>query len=179
LKDSLKTDLIKEVYSKKPEQYVLFKDNYYTQCNDLPDNSTSDGYVISEECSINAIVFNKEELSSFIAKNKVKDFNNEKVDIMWNDNNVVSLQGTTEKPWNEISLKAKFVGPAQVVWFFDANEILSSIVGQDKTVIDSVIKNNSNFLTEIVATIRPMWRNTFPDNDKKIKIIDIIRDVIK
>ena len=179
LKNTLKSDLVKEVYSKKPEQYVLFKDNYYTQCNDLADDSTSGGYKISEECSINAIVFNKEELSSFIAKNKIKDFDNSSVDIMWNDNDSVSLLGSTEKPWNEISLKVRFAGPAQIVWSYDVNVILSSIIGQDKSIINSVIENNKNSLTEIQATIRPMWKNTFPENSKKIKIIDTIRDIAK
>lgn len=179
LKNTLKNDLVKEIYSKAPEQYVVFKENYYTRCNDLADNSVSNGFKISEECSINAVMFNKEELSSFIAKNKIKDFDDSKVDVLWNDNNSVSLQGTTEKPWNETSLKARFAGPAQVVWYFDTNEILNSIAGQDKSIINSVIERNKNSLLEIQATIRPMWKNTFPENDKKIKIVDVIRNGIK
>ena len=175
LKNTLKGDLIKEVFSKKPEQYVLFKDNYYTQCNDLADDSTSDKYKISEECSINAILFNNEELLSFVAKNKIKNFDDSKIDIVWKDNFSVSLLGNTEKPWNETSLKAKFVGPAQVIWLYDANEILNSILAQDKSVINSVIENNKNSLTEIQASIRPMWKNTFPEKISKIKIIDVIR----
>ncbi|MFH1455198.1 MAG: hypothetical protein ABIF22_02675 [bacterium] len=175
LKNTLKDDLIKEVFSKKPEQFILFKDNYYIQCNDLATDLLSKEYKISEECSINAIIFHKDILATFIATNKINNFNNSKVDIMWNDNNSVSLQGITEKPWNETSLKAKFKGSIQVVWFFDASEILASILGQNKSVISLVIENNKNSLKEIQTTIRPMWRNTFPTNVKKIKIIDTIR----
>ena len=177
LKNTLKTDLIKEVFSKTPEQYILFKDNYYIQCNDLAD-SISGEYQITEECSINAVIFNKEELASFIAKNKIENFDDSKVEIIWNDNNFVSLQGTTEKPWNETSLKAKFTGSILMVWFFDANEIISSILGLDKSVISSIIENNKNSLTEIKASIRPVWRNVFPENGDKIKIIDSIRDSV-
>lgn len=179
LQNTLKDSLVKEVFSKKPEQYILFKDNYYIQCNDLADDSANKEYKISEECSVNAVVFNKDVLAVFIAKNKINDFDNSKVDIIWNDGNAVSLQGTTEKPWNESSIKAKFTGPAQIVWSFDINEILNSIIGQDKSVVNSVIENNKNSIKEIQATIRPMWRNTFPENAKKIKIVDTIRDAVK
>ncbi len=179
LKNTLNIDLIKEIFSTKPEQDILFKDNYYIQCNDLTDDYINKDYTISEECSINAIAFNKSALSSFIAVNKIKNFDNSKVDIIWNDNDTVSLQGTTEKPWNETSLKATFTGPAQIVWVFDTNGILSSIVGQNKSIISSIMENNKNSLTEIQATIRPTWRNTFPENVKKIKIVDTIRDNIK
>ena len=175
LKKTLKDSLIKDAYAKNPDQYILFKDNYYLQCNDLEDDSSGSEYKISEECSIKAVVFNREELSSFIANSKIKDFDNSKVDIFWNDSDVVTLQGTTEQPWNETSLKAKLIGPAKIVWSYDTEKILSSILGQDKSVINSVIENNKNSITEIQATIRPMWKKAFPENEKKIKIIDTIK----
>jgi hypothetical protein len=176
--NNLTGDLLKEVYSEKPDQYILFKDNYYTQCSDLPDDSTSGDYKISEDCTINAIMFDKTELSSYIAKDKITDFDGSDVDILWNDNDIVVLTGTTEKPWNETSLKAKFVGPAQIVWSYDANEIINSIIGKDKSAVNSVLDKYKNSVTEIQATIRPMWKNTFPDNASKIKIIDTVRNVI-
>ncbi len=179
LKDSLKADLIKEVYSKKPEQYVLFKDNYYIQCSDLADQHESRAYTISEECSIHAIIFNRSELSNFIAKNKLVKFDNSKVDVLWNDGNTVSLLGSTEKPWNETSLKVRFAGPAQIVWSYDTEKILSSIVGQDKSIISSVILDNKNSLVEIQANIKPMWKNTFPKNAKSIRVVDTVRDGAK
>ncbi len=179
LRDNLKKDLIKEIYAKKPDQYVLFKNNYYLKCNDLADNSSSGEYKINEECSISAIIFNKNALATFIAVSVVKDFDNSKADIIWNDDNdTVVLSGTTEKPWNETSLKAKFTGPVQIVWSYDVDAILNSIIGQDKSVVSLVIEKNKNSLTEIQATIRPVWKNTFPENDKKIKIVDTVRGSI-
>ena len=178
LQSNLKNELIKEVYAKNPDQYILFNNNYYVQCNDLPDDSTIGDYKISEDCSINAIVFNKDELVNFIATNKIKNFDNSKVDVLWNDNDSIILQGQTEKPWNETSLTAKFVGSVQIVWSYDTEGILASIVGQDKSIVGSIIKDNKNSLTEIEATIRPLWRNTFPEKASKIKIVDTIRDGI-
>jgi len=178
LQNILKDELIKEVYAQNLEKYTLFKDNYYIQCNDLADDSSSSEYKISEECSINAIVFNKNDLAYFIATNKIKNFDNSKVDIIWNDNNTVILSGKTKTLWNETSLNVRFAGTAQIIWSYNISEILSFVVGQDKSVISSVIENNKNYLTEIQAIIRPMWKNTFPENVKKIKIIDTIRGIM-
>jgi hypothetical protein len=147
IQNTLKDELIKDAYAKKTDQFILFKDNYYTACNDLPDDPSSGLYKITEECSIYAVLFDKDELSTFIAKNKIKDFDNSKVDVLWNDNDIVTLSGITDRPWTETSLKAKFSGVAKVVWSFDSNTILSAIVGQDKTVINSIIEANKNSLT--------------------------------
>lgn len=179
LKESLKTDLIKDVYSKVPAQYILFNDNYFVQCKDL-DNSVVDGeYLIPEECVLNAIIFNKEELASFIANEKINDFDNSKVEILWNDNNTVSIEGSTEKPWNETVIKAKFSGSIQVVWQFDKNKIIDSILGQNKDIVPNILEDNKNVISGIEYSIRPMWRNVFPDNPSKIKIIDTVRDMTK
>lgn len=176
LKNSLNTDLIKEVFSKKPDQYVLFKDNYYIRCEDIDDTSNDGDYKITENCSANAVIFNKDILSAFISKSKIKNFDNSKVDIVWGDESSVALTGLTEKPWTEDSIKAKFAGSAQVVWLYDINTILNSILGRDKSIINAVIEGNKDYISEIQATIRPMWKNTFPKNIKKIKIVDTIRD---
>ena len=179
IQNTLKDGLIKEIYAKNTEQNILFKNNYYIQCTDLPDDSSGSEYKITEECSINAIIFNKNDLAAFIAQNKNANPDHSKVDIMWNDSDTVVLSGNTATPWNETSLTAVFTGPALIVWSYDTSGILNSIAGQDKSIINSVIKKNSNSLTEIKANIKPMWRNTFPENINKIKIIDTIRDSSK
>jgi len=176
LKNNLSANLIKEAYSKTPTDNILFKDNYYIQCTDLPDDSATSAYNISEDCTINAIIFDRSDLALFIAVNRIKSFDNSKVDILWNDNDTVSLLGVSLKPWNETTLKAKFTGPAKVVWAIDTNQILQSILGQDKSVISTIISNNKNSINEIQTTIIPIWNNTFPKYSSKIKIIDTLRD---
>jgi accessory colonization factor AcfC len=157
----------------------LFEGNYYVQCKDLNDKQNENDYTISEECSINAVYFDKKELAKFIATNKIKDFTNDEVEIIWNDGSSVVLQGITEKLWNETNLKAKFTGTARIVWIYDSQNIIDSIIGQNKTIISDIIENNKNSLLEIQSKIRPMWKNTFPGNTKKIKIIDTVRDNIE
>ena len=178
LKDALQADLIKQIYSKKPDGYTLFNNNYYIQFTDIPNNPADKEYVIAESANIYSVVFKNEELFNYIAKNKIKDLKDSKVDILWGDNIAVSISGSTEKPWTENSLKAKFNGPADVVWRYDSQGILNSIAGQDKSVINGIIDDNKDSISEILSNIRPLWKNTFPEDIEKIKIVDSIRDKV-
>ncbi|MFA5934277.1 MAG: hypothetical protein WC827_00090 [Candidatus Paceibacterota bacterium] len=177
LKNNLKTELIKEIYTQKPDQFFFFKDNYYIQYSDLSDSSENENYKISEEASIYVVVFNKDNLASFIAKDKLKEFDDSKIDIIWSDNIISSISGKTEKPWNEDILKIKLTGGADVVWRYDTKSILDKIKGQNKNILSSIMKENKNSITEIQATIRPQWKKTFPENIKKIKVLDLVRNI--
>lgn len=176
LGEALKVDLIKEIYAKTPEKYILFGNNYYTQCKDLPDDFITSEYKISKECSLYAIVFNKDVLSSFIAKNKIKDFDGSLVDVLWSNNIETNISGGSAKPWSEESIKVRFTGEALVVWRINNEEILSAILGQDKNIISLILNDEKNYIEEITASIRPMWKNSFPEKVNKIKIIDSIRE---
>jgi hypothetical protein len=177
LKNNLKTELIKEIYSQIPEQYSFFKDNYYIQYSELPDSSLGDVYKINEEATVYVVIFNKEVLSSFIANKKIKDFDNSKVDILWGDNIVSSISGDTEKPWEENDLKIKLSGNASIVWQYDIKTILEKIKGQNKNILSTILSENNNSISEINAVIRPQWKNTFPENIKKIKASDSVRNM--
>jgi hypothetical protein len=41
------------------------------------------------------------------------------------------------------------------------------------------LEDNKTSITEIKASIRPQWNQSFPENPKKIKIVDSIRNTIK
>lgn len=176
LKNNLKTELIKDIYSQKPDYLFFFKDNYYIQYSDLPDSSIGDDYNISMEATINVVVFNKDVISNFIAQKNIEDFDDSKVDIIWDENISSKIFGSTEKPWGEDTLKIKLTGDAKIVWQYDIDKILNKIKGQNKKVLSNVIQENGNSITVIEATIRPQWRKTFPDNVKKIKVVDLVRE---
>lgn len=177
LKNNLKTELIKDAFSQKPDQYILFNNNYYIAMSDLPDSSEDKDYNILEKGTIYAIIFNKDELSSFLAKNKIKNFDDSKVEFLWKDNFLSVLSGTTEKPWTESSLQIKFSGDADIVYFYDKNEILADIAGQNKSIVSDILEKNKNSILDMSAKIQPGWLKSFPKNSAKIKIIDSVRDL--
>jgi hypothetical protein len=179
LKNDLETELIKEIYSEKPDGYTIFDNNYYLEINDMPDSSGAKDYSISEKGIIHVIIFNRSEIASFFAKNKISTFDNSKVDILWSNSNFTSeISGQTQKPWTEDSLKVKFTGKVKIVWIYDVKQILDDISGQNKSIIGSMLEKYKTSVTSIDAKITPPWVNTFPNNPDKIKVLNSVTDNI-
>ena len=176
LKNSLETELIKDIYSENPSQNTIFKNDYFVEYTDMPDAPDATNYTISESATIYAIVFDSQELAAFIAKNKLGDYDNSAVDAVWNSDMSVAVSGMTATPWLENSLKATFTGDANIVWSYDSAKILDEIRGQDKSVLNNIVNENKNSITQMTASIMPAWDNTFPKNINKIKIVDTVRD---
>jgi hypothetical protein len=179
LENDLRAELLKEIYSQKPEGGIIFKDNYFIKFNEPTNSIENSKYKISEGATAYVIVFKESEISKYLAKLKIKNFDDSLVNILGYENVVSTIIGTTEKIWEESSLKVKFVGKTDIVWQYDSNTILSKIKGQNKKIIQSILDQNIISITEIKASIRPQWNQSFPENSKKIKIIDSIRNIIK
>ncbi len=177
LKNTLKDDLVKDLYSQKPEEYVIFKDNYKIEMNDLPDNSEAKGYTIQEAGKIHAITFKKKEVAAYFAKNKISDYDNSEVDVIWDDAKFKSeITGNTEKIWNEESLSAKFSGKVKIVWKYNATDIINDITGQNKDLMGDILEKYKTSIIDAEAKITPMWVKKFPQNPDKIKTINTITD---
>jgi len=177
LKDTLKTDLIKYIYSTTSDAQIIFKDNYFVEYTDMPDSSDGSDYSIVEKAVIHAIVFDKKRLASFIANNKITNFDGSSVDVLWNDNILVSF-GSTTKPWIGDSLKPHFEGDVNVVWSYDSNKIVNEIKGQNKSIISEILKEYDASVKQIEVNIKPQWLKTFPKNSSRIKVVDSIRDTV-
>ncbi len=174
LKNDLQTELIKEVYDQKPDGYLIFDNNYYTDMNDLPDNSSTSDYSISEDGTIHAIIFSRSDLADFLAKNKISGFDGSEVDILPGDDFTSSISGTTAQPWNEHTLKISFSGNIKIVWVYNGGDIISDIAGQNKSVIPAILDKYKTSVEAITASINPSWVKTFPKNPKKISIVDSV-----
>jgi hypothetical protein len=177
LDKALNEDLIKELYQKKPEQYEIFKDNYFISYKNIPDTeSNSDKYALTEEGTINALMFKKDVLASFIAKSKIKDFAGEPVEIIFADDIAVSIVSTNPEPWTEDSLKIKFAGNAKIVWSYDSKSLLGYLLGQNKSIIDDLVSDKfKTSIKSMSVVIRPQWKKTFPEKDNRIKLFDTIK----
>ena len=178
LKNTLKENLLKELYQKIPEQYVVFKDNYYIEYNQITDEQPeSDKYNIKEEATINALMFKKTNLAEFLAKQKIKNYDGFPVDILWGDDLSVLATSTEANPWTQKTLKFKFTGVANLVWIYDSTGLTNLLLGQDKSIINSFVNNEfKDSIKNISAIIRPQWKSTFPDKISKIKLFDSVRN---
>ena len=177
MKDSLKTEILKEMYEQKPQQFLILKDNYYINYTDGDNSQTNDAqYTITETATVNAIMFDESALAQTFAKDKIKDFNNKEVDILAPENILSTILSSSTVPWTESVLRFKFSGQVEIVWKYDPVAILNMVVGQNKSIINDLVNNTfKNSIESIKASIRPQFKQSFPEKSSKIKIIDSIR----
>jgi hypothetical protein len=122
-------------------------------------------------------MFNGTELAKTFATSKIKDFNGKDVRILSPENISSTIVSSSTSPWKESALKFKFVGGAQIVWNYDTVSLLNMIVGQNKSIINDLVNNTfKDSIESIKVSIRPQFRQTFPDKASKIKIFDSIRN---
>ncbi len=178
LKKNLSESLLKSIYASLPDSSVVFKDNYFIQYSELPDDSSGKDLKINEEGVIHAIAFDRDELANYIAKQKIKSFDGGKVELVFSGI-TATTSGNTDRQWLENSLKLSISGNSMLVWKYNENAILQKIIGNKKSIVTLIAKENKNSIVSIVARIQPMWFTTFPTAIKKIQVIDTVRENIK
>ncbi|MBU6370552.1 MAG: hypothetical protein KGH93_01765 [Patescibacteria group bacterium] len=177
LKNQLAANLVKTVSDQAAgNSETFFKGDYFISYGDLPDAPDVTTYVVSESAAMYAIVFDNASLASFIARNKLSDYDGtSSVDAIWNPDMSVSVSGMTATPWLERQLKATFSGGGKIVWSYDAQKIKDELQGQDKSVLATVADEQKPAVSGMTAKITPPWAGAFPKNADKIQIVDTIR----
>mgnify|MGYP001607887879 CR=1 FL=1 len=64
----------------------------------------------------------------------------------------------------------KISGSAEFVASIDDKVLVDSLLGKSKAELGNII-NNSTIIESATASVRPVWRSSFPDNASKIKIM--------
>lgn len=173
LRAGLKTELIKEAFSVKPESSILFENGYYIDFTSLPDKPLGNNKVeITESAAFYGIIFDRTKLSSFIANKKIEGFDGAPVELDLSDNSNISISSDSKvKPWESDSQTLSLKGDADIIWTYDKNALQKSLVGYSKSDLEKFKKSHSE-LSDISFVIRPFWKRSFPANPEKIKIVN-------
>lgn len=173
LRAGLKSELIKEAYSVKPESSVLFENAYYMDFASLPDKALGDSKVeITESATFYGIMFDKAKLSSYLAGKKIPNFDGAPVDLSFSDNAKINITSDSKtKPWESEILNFNLEGEADMLWVYDKIALQKSLAGYSKSDLDKFKTSHPEF-SDANFIIRPFWRRTFPVKPDKIKIIN-------
>ncbi len=174
MRNDIHIDLDKElrskVYTQVPEDYVLYEDGMFVDFKHQPNLDLGGSVQIIEKGILRAVLFDKSDLSNFIAENLISGLGEGVVEI----SNLEDLSfGIDDKeniqPWEDVNFDFGLSGSAQFVWVFDEDKMKDDFAGQSKKNTDSIL---SNFIgiTEAEVTISPFWKLTFPKNTERIKI---------
>ena len=116
------------------------------------------------------LMFKRSDLSTHLALKKITLSAGESVDVVALDS--LSLSFADNAPLDMLSLsEVKFVvkGETVAVWRIDEVALKTDLIGRHKRDIPTILKNYPNVLSA-TATIRPFWKNSFPDDGARISI---------
>jgi hypothetical protein len=170
LETQLKDELQKELLSKIPDGFTPIQNNIYYKFSELPQQDNFSGTVLSKSAEAIMIIINKEDLSSVISKEllSTEEWQDiEKTEI--NDYSNLAIDDLTQKIEEGGNLKLKVIGDALVKAFVDEQKIAESLAGTKRDAIPDLVRSYPG-IESIRAAVRPVWRNSFPDNPSKIYV---------
>lgn len=173
LRAGLKSELIKEAFSVKPESSILFENAYFIEFASLPDKALGSNKIeISESATFYGIMFDKAKLSSYLASQKIPNSDGASVDLIFNDDAKITITSNSKiKPWESEILVLDLKGDANVVWTYDKIALQKSLAGYSKSDLNKFKTSHPEF-SDARFIVRPFWRRTFPVKPDKIKIVN-------
>lgn len=133
--------------------------------------SASNKAVVSLEGKITLVLFKRADLTKAIAKKLVQNYAGEEVLI----NNLETLQfamspqgGTTLANGTKLDFTLK--GTPELTWVIDEAAIKKALVGISKESFIGILAQYPS-VERAQASVRPMWKRSFPDDPNKISVV--------
>jgi hypothetical protein len=176
LSNSLKETLLQQARSNTPEDFILYDDAVFFSFGN--DNnltySTKDTVDVLEKGTLYGILFNKSELSKYIAVNTVADYDGSDVVAQGLENLKFKVRDREKfNPAEDTSISFTAPGQVTIVWKIDKTKISRDLAGTNKADFLNIINKNYPNIQHAKATIRPFWEKIFPKNSDEITIKEI------
>ncbi|MFH1402216.1 MAG: hypothetical protein ABIG87_01150 [Patescibacteria group bacterium] len=157
-----------------PDNFILYDDGIFTESKFMGTGDLEDGVGVKEKVSVYAIVFDKKNLSKYIAEQTVSEY--EGGDIIISNLNELAFEiknKTQAKPWVEGRFVFSLKGKTDFEWLFDAEKLKNDFVGRLKSDTDSILSKYKSIELATVV-IKPFWKSSFPRSTGKIEIVKIL-----
>lgn len=173
LEKKLLADLGKRLAGQVPAGYVLFADaliaDFVPQIT--TDDSKANQAILHLKANGTAILFDKKELASYLAKQQVPDYQGEPVEILnWEDfkfnlldRDKLSLAGLDK-------INFKLDGTGELVWTFDEKAMKEKLQKGGASNYKLIFENDFKMIKAADIIFTPPWIRSIPSNPEKIKI---------
>lgn len=172
LQNELRQALDGRVESERPAGFTLFDSAVVFVYRDLPSEEIEEGRVrIKQQAILQVPMFKNEDFASFIAAATVPGYEGEPVRI--EDVSKLSFGYATE-PTDisaEEGISFRLTGNPKLIWVFDSEQLKKDLAGGAQTALNTVL-GGYPAIERATATIRPFWKQSFPDNAEDITIIE-------
>jgi hypothetical protein len=176
IEGDLRAALLEEAQNKIPEGFILYENAIAFSNESLPNTAGENAQTVNvrESVILQAVIFDKKELSKYIARSTIADFDGQDVLVRNLSELAFSLAGDEDEFRRQIEKKetAQFMleGAPEIVWTFDEARLRQDLAGKSKKMVDTVLSAYPG-IDSAKISIKPIWDSTFPKNPDNIKII--------
>jgi hypothetical protein len=168
LKATLKAKLLSKAKEQVPAGFILYDNAVYITYTML---SKPDDTDISIKGSMHGILFKKDELATFLAKNNIPDYNGDPVTSINLQNLSFSPDSLETAPWNSGNLPFTLQGTTTITWLYDNEKLVKDLAGVPQSKVNEIFKNYAG-IEKAEVSIRPAWKSSLPEDSSKIEIVN-------
>ncbi|MCE9585136.1 hypothetical protein K8Q94_00745 [Candidatus Nomurabacteria bacterium] len=171
LKNSLQAKLIQKAQDQIPSGFILFKDAVFLSIEDQNSEYKEDVLNLNIKGTLYGILFNEDKLTQKIVNDVISKNSEDSVYIQNLKNLKFSLINSSDLIGisDLKNLSFNLSGPVKIIWNIDNDKIINDVLGQNKKDFNPIMSKYQN-IDSADLIMRPIWKTSFPDKIKKIKI---------
>ena len=163
--------LIEEIKTQIPEGFILYEDAVFTETEYLGTKDLDGGVGVEEKASVYAVIFDKSNLSKYIAESSIEDYDGASLMVSNLESLNFEIKNKTDVvPWIEGRFVFSLKGECNFEWLFDEEELKNDFVGKTKDNTGEILSLYPSIHSADVI-VSPFWRNSFPRSTSKIEVI--------
>jgi len=168
---ALGPDLSASIQEQIPPGYVLLPGAATTTYQELaPASSSTTGMVdVKEQGTITAVVFPNAALASSIASS-IAGLNYQGEPLTLSSTNDLLLKMSGMPDSNASSFPFSISGTASLIYTVDSAHIAAAVAGETRSAAEVALTNYPEIKRAII-TLRPFWRQTFPQDPASISVV--------
>jgi len=170
IQTEIELELKKDLESKIPEGLTLLSGAITYESKELPPVDESSSVLIGKEVTAHAVMFNMKDLSKQITDEYIVDIDGwVGIKPIVIDFSLLNVKNMPEKLEVDEDLDLQIMGKATVWADIDTNLINKRLLGAPKKEAANLI-NEFAGISSITATIRPIWKRSFPKDPLKVHV---------
>lgn len=161
-------NLLKRAEAEMPADKIFFDKAYAVSFASLPDEASGNDAIIKKEGTLVVAAFDRAELSSVLAKQKVQGYKDEPV-LVTNLDDISFAPKSGFDPGSGKEVSFSLVGDAAFEWTYDEPALRTALAGLARSDIPAALQAFP-MIEKADISIRPFWSRSFPGSVEKISV---------
>ncbi len=172
----LREKLMERLATERPAGFALYENAAQVRFESLPTQSAERAEaLIRERGLLEAPLFAAADLAAYLARNTIIGYDGAAVRIENPSTLVFSYHmATTTALSSAPRIAFTLAGAARLIWDYDKNKLREEVAGAAKDDLPAILLSYEPAIARASALMRPFWRQSFPKDPAKIKIVEVL-----